>query len=392
MAVLATFAGPARATVFSAGGWGWWLDQGDPAALGRGGTSVAVSEYGASGAVNPAAIAGAELTYGFGAYQGEFWKVEGGGEEYGQRKDLLSQIGGVIRLPGRFSTLRAGVLFRPQSDASYDRFRALGADSGAFTLRTKGAGGWNRIQVLLAGRSLGGRVDWGATIGRAIGTVKVESIYDFASGTQGLLRSQVEGRMTGAWTGGAGAIARPHPRLALGASFGIGGTSRMIQESRVIEGGSFSETWHGRQELPADWAVGAQVKPFRRTALCADYQKTLWGDAGLQIERGGPFTHPFDDATRWGIGIEQTAGGAQPRAVWRAGYAHTTSYVSAADGTSVTERALTLGARAFGGKGRSALDLTVELGKRGDEKKLGVGERFARITFGVTYSSALREY
>jgi hypothetical protein len=353
---------------------------------------VAVSEYGATGAVNPAAIAGAELTYGFGAYQGEFWKVKGDGKEYGQRQDLLPQLGGVIRLPGRFSSLRVGILMRPLTDASFDRIREVGADSGAYTLRTKGSGGWNRVQLTLAGRSLNGRMDWGATIGRTVGSVKVESAYEFATGTQGIIRRQVEGRLTGAWVGGAGAIVRPDPRIAVGASFGFGGSSRLIQESRVIEGGAFDQSWQGRQEMPAEWAAGLQVKPLRRTAVSADYKQVLWGSAGLRPSAGEAFSHPFEDATRWGIGIEQSGGGTRPRTAFRAGYAQAESYLSALDGARVTEKALSFGVRGTGGKGRSALDLAIELGKRGDDAKLGVSERFARVTIGINYSSALREY
>ncbi len=90
--------------------------------------------------------------------------------------------------------------------------------------------------------------------------MKVESAYEFATGTQAIIRRQVEGRLTGAWVGGAGAIVRPMPRIALGASFGFGGTSRLIQESRVIEGGAFDQSWQGRQELPTEWAAGLQVQ------------------------------------------------------------------------------------------------------------------------------------
>ncbi len=74
------------------------------------------------------------------------------------------------------------------------------------------------------------------------------------------------------------------------------------------------------------------------------------------------------------------------------GYAQAESYLSALDGARVTEKAFSFGVRGVGGKGRSALDLAIELGKRGDDAKLGVSERFARFTIGVNYSSALREY
>lgn len=382
----------AHATVFSQGSWGWWTDSCDPAALARGGTSVAVSGYGASGAVNPASIAGSEPTYGFAAYQGELMKIKGDQGEFTQRQDLLPQIGGVVQVPKLSRPLQIGILFRSLTDASFERVRDVDADTSAFELKSKGSGGWNRVQLMLAGRGLGDRLSWGVSVGRTVGTVKIESAYTFVSGTQGRLRNLVEGRLTGAWTGGAGAIFRPDPRIALGGSYSFSGSSRLVQESSVIEGGNFDQSWTGRQELPSEWALGIQAKPLGRTAISADYRKVLWGSAGLRQTSEASFSHPFDDLTRWGVGIEQTGPGPKPRTTWRAGYMQTQSYLSAADGTHVVEKALTLGGRLIGGKGRSAIDIALELGKRGDQSKLDVSERFARLTFGITYSSTIREY
>jgi hypothetical protein len=390
--LLASVHANAHATIFSQGGWGWWTDQCDPAALGRGGASVAVAEYGSSGAVNPASIAGAEPTYGFAAYQGELMKVKGDEGEFTQRQDLLPQLGGVIQVPKLHHPLQIGILFRSITDASFERVRDIDADTSAYRLVTKGSGGWNRVQLVLAGRGLGDRLSWGVSIGRTVGTVRIESGYAFVSGTQGRLRNMVEGRLAGAWTGGAGAIYRPDRHVALGASYALSGSSRLIQESRVIEGGNYNQSWTGRQELPSEWGIGIQARPFTRTAVSADYRKVLWGSAGLRQTPGAAFSHPFDDVSRWGIGIEQAGSGARPRTTLRAGYMQTQSYLDATDGTRVVEKALTLGGRLVGGKGRSAIDVALELGKRGDESKLDVSERFARLTFGISYSSSIREY
>jgi hypothetical protein len=384
--------GAARATVFANGGWGWWIDQGDAAALARGGTSVAVNEYGASGAVNPATIAGAERPYGFAAYQGETWKVKGDGQEYKQHQDLLPEIGGVLRVPNPYSSVRIGLLFRPLTDASFERVRIVDADTSAYLLEQKGSGGWNRLQVMLAGRTLGDRFDWGVAVGRTIGTVKIESAYTFVTGTQGRLRNSVEGRLTGAWVGTAGAVVRPDPRIAVGGSLTAGGSSRLIQESRVIEGGSYDQSWEGQQELPTEWAIGVQAKPVSRYSVSADYKQVLWGGARMKPTPEAAYTTPFDDMARWGIGIERMGGGAKPRIVLRAGYMQAQSYLSAVDGTRVVEKALTFGGRWMGLHDRSAFDLSIELGKRGDESTLGVAESFARFTVGVNFSSSMREY
>jgi hypothetical protein len=185
---------------------------------------------------------------------------------------------------------------------------------------------------------------------------------------------------------------RPDPRIAIGATAGLGGSSRLIQESRIIEGGNFNESWEGEQELPSEWAVGFQAKPSPRIAVSADYKQILWGGARLRPSPEYAYTTPYDDMSRWGIGLERFGAGAKPRTVVRVGYMQMESYLSATDGTRVVERALTFGGRWLGIQGRSAFDLSVELGRRGDEATLGVSEQFARVTVGVNYSGSLREY
>ena len=378
-------------TVFSRDGWGWWYDEGDPASRGRGGTSVAVTDYGGCGEVNPSAVALTGLSYGYVSYAGELFDVKGRDGTYRQREDALPHLGGVIVLP---RGLRACALLRAQTDASFERMERIGGDPiSAGRLRTRGQGGWNRLQFGLAGPGFRSRLLWGLSVARIVGTVKEEHLYDFDDSSARDVRQVVEGRLGGAWAGTGGFVLRPDPHIALGAALTLAGSSRIVQEVRVLEGTSFEESKRGRQELPDQWAVGIQSKPVARTSLSADIVRTLWGSAALCPVLSEAARYPYHDSIRWGVGFEHALGPvAEPAWILRGGYAHSISYVRAMDGSRVVERGFSLGIRRRAAKGRAAIDAALELGKRGDQDKLGVEERFARFTLGLTFSSVVREY
>jgi hypothetical protein len=385
----------ARATVFAQDGWGWWWDNGDAAARSRGGTSVAVTGYGASGEVNPAAIALANVSYGFLSYAGEVTSVKGSGPDEGngfrQRTDLLPHAGGVIVLPGG---LRASAIFRAQSDATYERSqRFTESVTGPYTLRSEGSGGLSRFQIGLAAPALGNRLLWGLAAGRVQGILKESFTQDFESSDERDLRQYVDTRFRGAWVGSGGFVAIPTPRVALGLSGSVGGSSRVIQEMTVVQGANFYERQEGRQGLPSQWAAGVRVTPQPRLSLSADLVRTLWSEARL-TPGPGVSSHPFHDTTRWGAGIEYVLGTPEsPRWTLRGGLSGSDYHVRTADtGATVKEWAGALGIGKRLAKGRAALDLGLEYGNRGDRTKVGAEERFVRVNLGITFSSTLREY
>ncbi len=386
-------AADASATVFSRDGWGWWIDHGGAGARGRGGTGAAVSGYGASGAVNPAGLAGIDVSYGFVSYVGEIAHVSGGDDEYTQRQDYLPEFGGVIVLP---QGVRAGILLKTQTDASFERVEPLGGEAGAGDRHiTKGSGGWNRIQASFAGPALDGRLHWGVSLGPTFGTVKEDHHYDLAPGNGSDVRQKIEGRLRPAWSASVGAIAHATPRLRAGAAYGLPGSATLIQEVQVIEGSTSSHSTRGEQETPAHWTVGLWGLAHPRLSISADYGEVLWSQAETRPGAGVPAETPYENATRWGVGVEWQSPlveGQAARWIWRAGYSESTSYVRSVLGEKITERAASLGARARAAKGRAAIDLSLELGERGDQESLGIDERFARFTIGVGYSSAEREY
>ncbi|MBD3161709.1 MAG: hypothetical protein GF346_05580, partial [Candidatus Eisenbacteria bacterium] len=178
-------------TVFNSNGYGWWWDEGDPAVIGRGGTATASTEYGISGAGNPASIAAAEVTTGFVSYGAEATRVKGDEGSFRQRADLLPHFGGIVILP---EGLRIGGFFRVQSDATYSRKVRREGDTPS-TLWTTGKGGWTRLQVELAGSAFGRRLLWGGAVSRIQGTVKEEWTVEFDDSRFRRHRQINEGRM-----------------------------------------------------------------------------------------------------------------------------------------------------------------------------------------------------
>lgn len=383
----------ASATVFSRDGWGWWIDEGGAASRGRGGTGIAVSGYGVTGAINPASIAGSDLSFGFASYCGSTTDVRGENGDFRQRQDRIPEFGGVIVLP---EGLRAGIQFRAQTDASFERSEPLDGDPSSLDRHvTKGIGGWNRVQATLSGPALQGRLHWGIALGPTFGTVKEEHHYDFMPEHGADVRLRLVGRLRSAWSASAGLIARPDPRIRAGATFRLPGSSRLTQEIQVIEGTDLRRSTRGTQETPGQWGVGFWGEPHPRLSISADYIRTLWGEAGTRAEAGAAMENPYDDTQSWGVGLEFKSGTTPPqppRWMLRAGYGESTSYVRSMTGEKVAERAASLGARLRAGKSRAAIDLAIERGIRGDRGLLGVEESFTRITLGVAYSSVKRDY
>jgi hypothetical protein len=374
----------AEGTVFAREGFGWWWDQGDPAALGRGGTSVAETGYGATGEVNPATIAMTDLSYGYGAWSGEAFKVKGSLGTFKQRADLLPHVGGVIVLP---VGLRAMALLRTQTDAGYDRVQRFDTSpSGAFTLTTKGEGGWNRLEVGLSGPALNRRILWGGAVSRIMGSVTESWTYQFDDASANRVRETSESRLGGGWMGTGGIVFRPDPRLEVGASGTFAGSSRLVQEVLTVEGGNNDVSTSSTPDLPTQWGIGAHVRPIPRLSFSADMVETRW-------------KAPFDNAMRWGAGVEYAAEVSPeapaprlPRWVLRAGYAKNPFYVRATNGSRVEERAATFGLGLRGGHGRAAIDIALAAGKRGDVARTGVEESFYRLSVGLSFSSVVREY
>jgi hypothetical protein len=163
--------------------------------------------------------------------------------------------------------------------------------------------------------------------------------------------------------------------------------------TRTVEGGDFSASRSARQQLPAQWGLGIRARANRSLSACADLARTAWGDAAFEPGGGEPDRHPYRDAARWGAGIEyEPSPASRSSRTYRLGYTSSESYFTTLDGERIRETAVTAGLRQRVGKGRSALDLAIEYGARGDRAETGVEEKFVRIGIGVTFASVAREY
>ncbi len=391
-------AGAEGASVFNREGWGGWWDQADPAAQGRGGTSVAFAGYGASGETNPATTAATDMSFGYASWNGDVNHAKGEAGSFSNRSDFLPHIGGVIVLP---QGMRAFALLRMQTDAAYDRTQHFdSAVSGPFELETKGEGGWNRLELGASGPAFDRRLLWGVAVSRIMGSAREELTYTFADTGTAAIRNTIDARLAGGWMGTGGIVLRPVSRLSLGAAGTLGGSSRVTQEVRSIQGGTYDVSTTARQAFPSQWAFGIDARALPRLGVSADIVRTLWGSAAFR-PAGGPDTYPFAQTTRWGAGLEYAAPASEiarpksasiPRWIARAGYAHDESYVVASDGSRIDENAVTLGLTTRAARGRAAIDFGLAIGKRGDSAKLGVEESFYRLSVGVSFSSTVREY
>jgi hypothetical protein len=385
----------ALATIFSQDGWGWWWETGETGARSRGGTSVAITGFGATGEVNPATIALAHVSYGYLSYSGEVANVTGSGPGqdagFRQRTDLLPHLGGVVALP---NGLRFSAFFRAQSDASYEQAKVhTEGASGPYLLQAEGKGGLSRFEVVLATPALGGRLLWGIGIGRVQGLLKERFDQIFVSVEERSLQSFIDTRFRGTWVGSGGFVVTPDPRFALGVSGDVGGRSSILQETTVVQGSTFHEVYEGSQELPAKWATGVRVTPKAGVTASADVIRTLWGDARLDPGIGSP-SYPFHDTTEWGVGIEYALGNAErPNWNFRGGFREADYHVRVQDtGDAVKEWTVSAGVGSRIARGRAVIDLGLLYGGRGDREKVGAEERFFRAEIGLSFSSTMREY
>lgn len=375
----------ASSTVFSSEGWGWWWDSSETAALGRGGTSVAITQYGAGGTLNPAVIGGADLNYIFTRYCGEITSLEGPEGTFRVKSDMLPNIGGVFKVPGG---LRAGVHFRTQTECDYKITEVLDSpDAGSYRKVTEGKGGLSRLQLQLAGSVLARRLALGLGIYRVQGTVKDLLDYDFMDNESADVRQAIEAHLKGATGVTAGAVYSIGSLAAIGGSASFSGTSQVEQEVFTMSGTNKRRKTQGEQELPRQYALGVALMPSQAWTVSGEWSRVEWS------KTSGVSGNALSDAARWGIGIERGPRTLQ-RTGWvlRGGFSSAQYYVETAEGESIRERALALGARRFAAAGRAALDFALQFGVRGDVTDAGAEERFVRLSIGVEASSTLREY
>jgi hypothetical protein len=140
--------------------------------------------------------------------------------------------------------------------------------------------------------------------------------------------------------------------------------------------------------IPTGFAVGFTAPLADRIRAVGQYRRANWSRSSLQSD-----LVDFRPLQRFSFGIERARGGAQEGSSWRRIPIRIGAYVlqwpdllpraGAVDlsggSVAVTEKALTLGAGLVTKDQGGGLDVSLELGTRGDKSDLGVSETFARL-------------
>ena len=159
---------------------------------------------------------------------------------------------------------------------------------------------------------------------------------------------------------------------------------------------SSSSNVTGTVELPAAYGIGASVFDSRWT-IAADVRFREWRD--LKIDVDG-YQLPAGLATNitYALGAsfrpvgERSGGGFLERSIWRAGVRYSQDYL-VVQGNQLHEMGVSAGVSlpVLGSISRSRLTLGADLGRRGDEQRGTISERFIDLFVGITITPDFRE-
>ncbi len=287
----------------------------------------------------------------------------------------------IIALPGRI-VLGGSYVAGTNAEFTVVRNENQGVSS---RLRVDGNGGLNFLRVSLARRmapALRIGVDWEVISG----SYRETWLRTFSDSGLTAARDTIEVRYPkkGRVRVGAQLV---KDQWTLGAVFETS-QSLPIEQRRSTAGAS--EVFAGKRlEIPTGFAVGVSAPLRERLRAVAQYRRANWSRSSLQSD-----LVDFRALQRFSFGIERLRGGAsEGSSIWSRIPFRVGAYVlqwpdllplaGAADlsagSAAVNERALTLGAGLVTKDQGGGLDLSLELGTRGDKSDLGVTERFARL-------------
>ena len=378
---LALLANPARAnSILSIGGLG--EPQLEESARLRALGGAGAAEHGPRdiSLVNPASLADVDRILLELTVLPEMRRVQGPTSSESVHETTFPSARGVIALPGRM-VLGASYVAGTNAEFTVERDESDGAAS---RVRIDGSGGINFLRVSLARRitpALRFGVDWEAIAGSYhetwlrtfsdSGIVASRDTVEVKYSKKGRLRFGAQ-LVKEDWT--------------LGAVFEMS-QSLPIDVSQTTIGGSQS-TGGRRLTIPAGFVVGASAPLAPRLRGVAQYRRANWSRSSLQSD-----VVDFRALQRYSIGFERKRGTEDGMSFRRRIPLRVGGYVllwpdllpraGAVDlsggSAAVTERALTLGAGIVTKDKGGGIDLSLELGTRGDRSDLGVSEKFARL-------------
>jgi len=286
----------------------------------------------------------------------------------------------IIALPGGI-VLGGSYVAGTNAEFTVVRDEVQGAPS---RLRVDGHGGLNFLRVSLA-RRMANALRIGADWEVISGSYRETWFRTFSDSGLAAARDTIEVGYPkkGRFRVGAQLV---KDQWTLGAVFETSQTLPIEQRRSTV---GASEVFAGKRlEIPTGFAVGLSAPLRERLRAVAQYRRANWSRSSLESD-----LVDFRALQRFSFGIERAGGGAEGSSLWRRIPLRVGAYVlqwpdlfpraGAADlsggSAVVNERALTLGAGLVTKDQGGGLDLSLELGTRGDKSDLGVNEKFARL-------------
>ncbi len=287
---------------------------------------------------------------------------------------------GIIALPGRI-VLSGSYVAGTDAEFTVIRDENQGAPS---TIRVDGSGGLNFLRVSLARRiapafRLG--VDWEVIAGSYHETWRRTFTDPALAAARDTL--DVKYPKKGRFRFGGQLV---KDAWSLGAVYEM--SQGLPLEQRRSTAGASDVFTGQRLTIPTGFVVGASAPMRGRLRAVAQYRRANWSRSSLQSD-----LVDFRPLQRFSLGVERAHGAPTAMSFWRRIPLRIGAYVlqwpdllpraGAVDlsggSVAVNERALTLGAGLITKDQGGGLDLSLELGTRGDKSDLGVSEKFARL-------------
>ena len=364
-------------SIFSVNGLGQISYPVDGQARGMGGVNLAVLDGRGVSIINPAIIGVVDTTTVTAIFLFEQRKV----------KDAVSSTGfyswgpKFVRLIVPISHgIVVGGGIAPYSDVNFHLSSKTEALSEPYTLHVSADGGTRLGSVTLA-KNFGNKLFLGGGVNFIFGSITEEWTREFADpdfeSSKDISDTHYFGQI---FTGGI--ALRPHPRWSFGALYSFSKTIDATTERSSVLGTLAEEK--NELEFPGAYGFGATYRLLPRLIIGADIYTRLWEDFRLN----GSDVPEYENTTRYSLGCEITPTTEKlapfyQKVPWRIGLYHEPWYYVDATGNRPCETFFTLGTSLFFKERRGVVDISLEIGRRGDIVENGAREWIFRQSLSI---------
>jgi hypothetical protein len=378
--IVAAVASPAGATsLFSTNGLGETISPATGRGRPLGGVTVPIADAARVSLENPALLADLSRVSFTAVYVVERRSAENDVASESFSGGSLPIILGAVPFQ-RYVVLGTGLL--REQETSINPLTVENIETPApHSLRFERSGDIFRVPIAFGSR-IRPWLSVGASFDVWFGSIEEEREIDFTNpGFRDTHDRQVDEMDGTGWS--AGVLLEPTPRIAIGARYRGEETLTGSRLIGTIEGTTASSPI--AHTMPTSYSGGALVQVATRLNVVFEVRHDLWeGVEGAASPPDG-----FEDATRWGGGIEliplaDPAASFFHRRAWRLGFHQAGWHVRDTGGASISEWFASAGTSfALGGEAGKA-DIFLEYGQRGDSNENELSETMIRIGFGLS--------